>query len=144
MLFIIEVTQHKHAVLNNNPNIRKEYEHIAGLVLKNQNISGLEVSPMANGVRNDDTVTVEMIVSDLVILYKKYILKYVNDHEDSVDFNLLYLTFLSSKQKKKIQQQLKSSTHDYGILYVFDELVFETSNILQLLYREFVFENVMS
>ena len=148
MLFIIEVIQYKHAVSNNNTNINTASD--VNLHLVNQSINGLGISPLANEVllRGDTVINVQTISNDMTILFRKYLLKYIDEDDDGnsnnpvMNYNVLYLTTITIKQKNAIKSQLNPIImHDYGILNVFDELIVETSNILQLLYREFVFAN---
>ena len=136
MLFIFEVMQYKHAVLNRlkNKNMNRGYL----LTFDDENLNKLRyISPIAESIYdlNVEEINMQRIKIDITILYEKYM---------SIDYdvtNKLFVSFIHSKNKEKLKESIYCmSDNNEDILNVFDSFMKECDNILQLLYREYVIE----
>ena len=126
ILFVIEVSQYKNAVIR-----RLNVERNKNIKIGITDINGLNASPMIENINSVDLqkLTLNEIKSDIWSLYERYI--------ESV--SILYATFVNRERKTEIEKKLQQ-IDDFEILNVFDNECKKVSHVLQLLYREYIID----
>ena len=130
MLFVIEISQYKHAVQRRLNYLLNNNECLLSL---DENIDGMIVSPIVQEINSIDLeqLTLQRIKIDMILLYEKYMLHYDDDK------HCLYLSFISKQMKDEIENKLQT-IDDYQVLNVFDQAIKTCSDILQLMYTQYV------
>lgn len=135
MLFMIEVNQYKHVLLNR---LKKRLSSDDNCIYFKVD---MDPSYLVNWINNADIldITQDKVTDDMRILYEKYISKYFDTKDE---YNELFVTFVSLEDKLKIEKKFMGELTEFAVLNIFDDVIDKTNNILQLLYRQYVKQNL--